>query len=55
MYLTQTIVEERDQEKEKRWKAEQAVRRLTDELKCLQTRMDEEKDIQTVALHATDR
>ncbi|XP_003975450.2 leucine-rich repeat and coiled-coil domain-containing protein 1 isoform X2 [Takifugu rubripes] len=50
-----TIVEERDQEKERRWKAEQAVRTLTEELKCLQTRMDEEKDIQNVALHATDR
>uniref|UniRef100_A0A6D2Y0X5 Leucine-rich repeat and coiled-coil domain-containing protein 1 n=1 Tax=Takifugu rubripes TaxID=31033 RepID=A0A6D2Y0X5_TAKRU len=55
VYLTQTIVEERDQEKERRWKAEQAVRTLTEELKCLQTRMDEEKDIQNVALHATDR
>eukprot|EP00064_Thunnus_orientalis_P010568 superscaffoldBa00001446_g10594 len=33
-----TIVEERDQERERRWKAEQAVRKLTEELKCLQTK-----------------
>lgn len=51
----QTIVEERDQEKERRWKAEQAVRTLTEELKCLQTRFSEENDLQNVALHATER
>lgn len=55
VYLMQTIVEERDQEKERRWKAEQAVRTLTEELKCLQTRFSEEKDLQNVALHATER
>lgn len=55
IYLMQTIVEERDQERERRWKAEQAVRTLTEELKCLQTRIDEEKDLQNVALHASDR
>lgn len=55
MCLTQTIVEERDRERERRWKAEQAVRTLTEELKSLQTRMGEEKDLQNVALHATDR
>lgn len=55
VYLMQTIVEERDQEKERRWKAEQAVRTLTEELKCLQTRFGEEKDLQNVALHATER
>lgn len=51
----QTIVEERDQEKERRWKAEQAVRALTEELKGLQTRFSEEKDLQNVALHTTGR
>ncbi|CAK6957674.1 leucine-rich repeat and coiled-coil domain-containing protein 1 [Scomber scombrus] len=50
-----TIVEERDQERERRWKAEQAVRKLTEELKCLQTKVSEEKDLQSMALHTTDR
>lgn len=52
---TQTIVEERDQERERRWKAEQAVRKLTEDLKCLQTKVSEEKDLQSMALHTTDR
>uniref|UniRef100_A0A3Q3KYX7 Leucine-rich repeat and coiled-coil domain-containing protein 1 n=1 Tax=Mastacembelus armatus TaxID=205130 RepID=A0A3Q3KYX7_9TELE len=51
----QTIVEERDQERERRWKAEQAVRKLTEELKRLQTKVSEEKDLQSMALHTTDR
>ncbi|XP_047444503.1 leucine-rich repeat and coiled-coil domain-containing protein 1 isoform X2 [Mugil cephalus] len=50
-----TIVEERDQERERRWKAEQAVRKLTEELKCMQTKVGEEKDLQSMALHTTDR
>ncbi|XP_058504242.1 leucine-rich repeat and coiled-coil domain-containing protein 1 isoform X2 [Solea solea] len=50
-----TIVEERDQERERRWKAEQAVRKLTEELKCVQTKVSEEKDLQSMALHTTDR
>lgn len=54
-YMMQTIVEERDQERERRWKAEQAVKTLTEELKCLKTRIDEEKDLQDVALSASDR
>ncbi|KAG5285397.1 hypothetical protein AALO_G00002920 [Alosa alosa] len=49
------IVEERDQERERRWKAEQAVRKLTEQLKSLQTRASEEKDLQSMALHTTDR
>uniref|UniRef100_A0A8C6LBC5 Leucine-rich repeat and coiled-coil domain-containing protein 1 n=1 Tax=Nothobranchius furzeri TaxID=105023 RepID=A0A8C6LBC5_NOTFU len=53
--IQQTIVEERDQEMERRWKAEQAVRKLTEELKCLQTKVSEEKDLQSMALHTTDR
>uniref|UniRef100_A0A667X9E9 Leucine-rich repeat and coiled-coil domain-containing protein 1 n=1 Tax=Myripristis murdjan TaxID=586833 RepID=A0A667X9E9_9TELE len=43
-----TIVEERDQERERRWKAEQAVRKLTEQLKCLQTKASEEKDLQSM-------
>ncbi|XP_076602078.1 leucine-rich repeat and coiled-coil domain-containing protein 1 [Chaetodon auriga] len=50
-----TIVDERDQERERRWKAEQAVRKLTEDLKCLQTKVSEEKDLQSMALHTTDR
>ncbi|XP_062381725.1 leucine-rich repeat and coiled-coil domain-containing protein 1 [Sardina pilchardus] len=49
------IVEERDQERERRWKAEQAVRKLTEQLKSLQTRASEEKHLQSMALHTTDR
>ncbi|XP_030629166.1 leucine-rich repeat and coiled-coil domain-containing protein 1 [Chanos chanos] len=49
------IVEERDQERERRWKAEQAVKRLTDQVKSLQTRASEEKELQSMALHTTDR
>ncbi|XP_008284978.1 leucine-rich repeat and coiled-coil domain-containing protein 1 [Stegastes partitus] len=50
-----TIVEERDQERERRWKAEQAVRKLTEEIKSMQTKVSEEKDLQSMALHTTDR
>ncbi|XP_034039212.1 leucine-rich repeat and coiled-coil domain-containing protein 1 [Thalassophryne amazonica] len=50
-----TIVEERDQERERRWKAEQTVRKLTEDLRCLQTKVSEEKDLQSMALHTTDR
>ncbi|KAK1879516.1 Leucine-rich repeat and coiled-coil domain containing protein 1 [Dissostichus eleginoides] len=45
-----TIVEERDQERERRWKAEQAARKLTEDLKCLQRKVSEEKDLQSMAL-----
>ena len=55
VHAAQTIVDERDQERERRWKAEQAVRKLTEELKCLQTKVSEEKDLQSLALHTTDR
>ncbi|XP_051990262.1 leucine-rich repeat and coiled-coil domain-containing protein 1 isoform X2 [Xyrauchen texanus] len=49
------IVEERDQERERRWKAEQAVQRLAGEVKSLQTQASEEKDLQSLAVHTTDR
>ncbi|XP_058608321.1 leucine-rich repeat and coiled-coil domain-containing protein 1 [Onychostoma macrolepis] len=49
------IVEERDQERERRWKAEQAANRLSEQVKNLQTRASEEKDLQSLALHTTDR
>uniref|UniRef100_UPI0037E80C08 leucine-rich repeat and coiled-coil domain-containing protein 1 n=1 Tax=Semicossyphus pulcher TaxID=241346 RepID=UPI0037E80C08 len=50
-----TIVEERDEERERRWKAEQAVRKLTEDLKCLQLKVGDEKELQSMALHTTDR
>ncbi|GAA6108442.1 leucine-rich repeat and coiled-coil domain-containing protein 1 isoform X2 [Tachysurus ichikawai] len=49
------IVEERDQERERRWKAEQAVKKLTEQVKGLQTRATEEKELQSLSLHTTDR
>ncbi|XP_027025243.2 leucine-rich repeat and coiled-coil domain-containing protein 1 isoform X1 [Tachysurus fulvidraco] len=49
------IVEERDQERERRWKAEQAAKKLTEQVKGLQTRATEEKELQSLALHTTDR
>ncbi|KAM8838456.1 leucine-rich repeat and coiled-coil domain-containing protein 1 isoform 2-T2 [Synchiropus picturatus] len=49
------IVTERDQERERRWKAEQQVMKLTEELKCLNTKVCEEKDLQSLTLHTTDR
>ncbi|XP_026791598.3 leucine-rich repeat and coiled-coil domain-containing protein 1 isoform X1 [Pangasianodon hypophthalmus] len=49
------IVEERDQERERRWKAEQAVKKLTEQVKELQTWTTEEKELQSLALHTTDR
>lgn len=54
-FCTQAIVEERDQERERRWKAEQAVRKLTEQVQELQTRTTEEKELQSLALHTTDR
>ncbi|XP_076828286.1 leucine-rich repeat and coiled-coil domain-containing protein 1 [Brachyhypopomus gauderio] len=49
------IVEERDQERERRWKAEQAVRKLTEQVQGLQTRATEERELQSLAMHTTDR
>lgn len=48
-------MEERDKERERRWKAEQAVKKLTEQVKGLQTRATEEKELQSLALHTTDR
>lgn len=53
--MAQAIVEERDQERERRWKAEQAVTKMTVKLKSLQQQVSEEKDLQSMALHTTDR
>ncbi|XP_048866607.1 leucine-rich repeat and coiled-coil domain-containing protein 1 [Brienomyrus brachyistius] len=47
------VVEERDQER--RWKAEQAVRKLTEQLSSLERKASQERDIQSMALHTSDR
>ncbi|XP_005299451.1 leucine-rich repeat and coiled-coil domain-containing protein 1 isoform X1 [Chrysemys picta bellii] len=49
------LVQELDQEKEKRWKAEQAEKKLKDYIKELQKQSKEDKDIQSMAVYTTDR
>ncbi|XP_078543215.1 leucine-rich repeat and coiled-coil domain-containing protein 1 isoform X3 [Lissotriton helveticus] len=49
------LVQELDQEREKRWKAEQIVTKLTDHIKQLQSQTKEEKDINSMAVYTTDR
>ncbi|XP_044129379.1 leucine-rich repeat and coiled-coil domain-containing protein 1 isoform X1 [Bufo gargarizans] len=49
------LVQELDQERERRWKAEQLVVRLTENIKGLQSEAKEEKDINSMAMYTTDR
>ncbi|KAG8441879.1 hypothetical protein GDO86_010891 [Hymenochirus boettgeri] len=49
------LVQELDQEREKRWKAEQVVLKLTENIKELQNQAREEKDINSMAVFTTDR
>ncbi|XP_018411262.1 PREDICTED: leucine-rich repeat and coiled-coil domain-containing protein 1 [Nanorana parkeri] len=49
------LVQELDQERERRWKAEQIVVKLTENIKELQSQAKEEKDINSMAVNATDR
>ncbi|XP_053100446.1 leucine-rich repeat and coiled-coil domain-containing protein 1 isoform X2 [Hemicordylus capensis] len=49
------LIQELDQEKERRWKAEQAEKKLRDNIKELQSQAKEEKDIQSMAVYTTDR
>lgn len=51
----QILVEQLDQEREKRWKAEQAEKKLMDYINELRKQMYEKKDTQCLALLATDR
>uniref|UniRef100_A0A670IFQ8 Leucine-rich repeat and coiled-coil domain-containing protein 1 n=1 Tax=Podarcis muralis TaxID=64176 RepID=A0A670IFQ8_PODMU len=44
-----------DQEREKRWKAEQAEKKLRENIKELQDQAKEEKGIQSMAVYTTDR
>ncbi|NXG68662.1 LRCC1 protein, partial [Baryphthengus martii] len=49
------LIQELDQEKEKRWKAEQAEKKLIKHVRELQKHAKEEKNIQSMAVYTTDR
>ncbi|KAG9470068.1 hypothetical protein GDO78_018959 [Eleutherodactylus coqui] len=49
------LVQELDHERERRWKAEQLVEKLTENIKDLQSQAKEEKDINSMAVYTTDR
>ncbi|XP_008106637.1 leucine-rich repeat and coiled-coil domain-containing protein 1 isoform X2 [Anolis carolinensis] len=49
------LIQELDQEREKRWKAEEAEKKTRENLKLLQNQAKEEKDIQSMAVYTTDR
>ncbi|XP_050188876.1 leucine-rich repeat and coiled-coil domain-containing protein 1 [Myiozetetes cayanensis] len=51
----QVLIQELDQEKERRWKAEQAEKKLLDHVKELQKHSKEEKNIQSMAVYTADR
>ncbi|XP_009080082.1 PREDICTED: leucine-rich repeat and coiled-coil domain-containing protein 1, partial [Acanthisitta chloris] len=49
------LIQELDQEKERRWKAEQAEKKLLEHVRELQKHAKEEKNIQSMAVYTTDR
>ncbi|CAH1270558.1 LRRCC1 [Branchiostoma lanceolatum] len=49
------LMRELDSERERRWKAEQAAKRLADQVKTLQEKGTEEQELQAVAIQATSR
>ncbi|NXP39515.1 LRCC1 protein, partial [Leiothrix lutea] len=49
------LIQELDQEKERRWKAEQAEKKLLEHLSELQKHAKEEKNIQSMTIYTTDR
>ncbi|NWX88289.1 LRCC1 protein, partial [Nothoprocta pentlandii] len=49
------LIQELDQEKERRWKAEQAEKKLLEHVKELEKHAKEEKNIQSMAVYTTDR
>ncbi|NWV78658.1 LRCC1 protein, partial [Dasyornis broadbenti] len=49
------LIQELDQEKERRWKAEQAEKKLLEHVSELQKHAKEEKNIQSMAVYARDR
>lgn len=55
VFALQALVQELDQERERRWKAEQLVVKLTENFKELQSQAKEEKDLNSMAVYTTDR
>uniref|UniRef100_A0A8B9NNB2 Leucine-rich repeat and coiled-coil domain-containing protein 1 n=1 Tax=Accipiter nisus TaxID=211598 RepID=A0A8B9NNB2_9AVES len=53
--LAKVLIHELDQEKEKRWKAEQAEKKLIEHVRELQKHAKEEKNIQSMAVYTTNR
>ncbi|EDO35300.1 predicted protein, partial [Nematostella vectensis] len=51
----QSLIQELEAERERRWKAEQAGRKLVDHIKTLQTKGLQEKNLQEAALAASAR
>uniref|UniRef100_A0A4W3I562 Leucine-rich repeat and coiled-coil domain-containing protein 1 n=1 Tax=Callorhinchus milii TaxID=7868 RepID=A0A4W3I562_CALMI len=51
----QALIQELDLEREKRWKAEQAVKPLMEHIKSLQNQVNEKQDVRDIAVHTTDR
>ncbi|NXA39299.1 LRCC1 protein, partial [Eudromia elegans] len=49
------LIQELDQEKERRWEAEQAEKKLIEHVKELEKHAKEEKNIQSMAVYTTDR
>ncbi|NWR11206.1 LRCC1 protein, partial [Paradoxornis webbianus] len=49
------LIQELDQEKERRWKAEQAEKKLLEHVSELQKHAKEEKNIQSMTIYTTDR
>ncbi|XP_051879155.1 leucine-rich repeat and coiled-coil domain-containing protein 1 [Pristis pectinata] len=49
------LIQELDQERETRWKAEQAVKQLMDHMKTLQNQANEKKNFHDMAVHTSDR
>ncbi|XP_033122798.1 leucine-rich repeat and coiled-coil domain-containing protein 1-like isoform X2 [Anneissia japonica] len=49
------LMQELDVERERRWKAEQAARRLAERIQELQTKLKDEHEVQDVAIEATTR
>ncbi|KAM3841718.1 leucine-rich repeat and coiled-coil domain-containing protein 1 [Vipera latastei] len=54
-FTYRALIQELDQEREKRWKAEQTEKKLSESIKQLQNQAKEEKDIQSLAVYTTDR
>ncbi|XP_078253384.1 leucine-rich repeat and coiled-coil domain-containing protein 1 isoform X2 [Rhinoraja longicauda] len=49
------LIQELDQERETRWKAEQTVKQLMDHVNNLQSQANEKKDFHNMAVHTSDR